>query len=290
MSLKSKLFASAAALTMVSGVGLAGALTAGTASAETPSCGPTCIDFFNYGPGSSLFNPSYLLDSYKQEQATGSPLILFATNNTDPAQDFAIGAPEPLSDYYQAGLVSSLVALHYGCVPNVNFAQCTGTGGIGVNDYAFEINYQPFGAPTGECVGVAATAVAGEKVTLQPCGVSGKTIWIFDTPCFSSVTDPSGETTSGSPGDICTEDSDGNPFADFYSFIKNTQFPLVNGSDTNFSQPFVMTYPNGASPLNTPRTSLEVTNLTTFANGLGFPNANINFNQEWGARIGEVAP
>jgi len=274
MSLKSKLFASAAALTMVSGVGFAGALTAGTASAETPSCGPTCVDLFNYGPGSSLLNPSYLLDSYKQEQATGSPLILFATNNTDPAQDFTIGSPEPLSDYYQAGLVGASVALHYGCNTAVDFAECSGTGGIGVNDYAFEIQYSPFGAPTGECVGVAATAVAGEKVTLQPCGVSGKTIWIWDTPCFSSY-------GSGSGTNYCSN---------FEAFFKNHQFPLINGSDTNFSQPFVLTYPNGASPLALPRTGLEVTNLTTFANSLGFPNSTINFNQEWGARFGEVAP
>jgi len=285
MSFKSKVLASAAALTMVSGVGLAGVLSAGTASAETPSCGPTCVDFFNYGPGSSLFNMSYLLDSYKQEQATGSPLILFATNNTDPAQDFTIGSPEPVSDFYQAGLVGANVALHYGCEPAVNFAECTGTGGIGVNDYGFEVQYSPFGAPTGECVGVAATAVAGEKVTLQPCGVSGKTIWIFDTPCFSSVDYPNGYT---GPGDICTFHRGG--YADFYSFVKNVQFPLVNGSDTNFSQPFVLTYPNGASPLALPRTGLEVTNLTTFANNDGFPNGNINFNQEWGAGIGEVAP
>ena len=39
MSIKSKVLAAAATLTMVGGVGAAGALTAGTASAATPSCG-----------------------------------------------------------------------------------------------------------------------------------------------------------------------------------------------------------------------------------------------------------
>jgi hypothetical protein len=34
----------------------------------------------------------------------------------------------------------------------------------------------------GQCVGVAATATAGEHVTLQPCGVSSKTLWIADSP------------------------------------------------------------------------------------------------------------
>ena len=39
MSIKSKVLAAAATLTLVGGVGMAGALSAGTASAATPSCG-----------------------------------------------------------------------------------------------------------------------------------------------------------------------------------------------------------------------------------------------------------
>jgi hypothetical protein len=289
MSVKSKLFASAAALTMVSGVGLAGALTAGTASAETPSAGSSAVDFFNFGTGSTYQSPSYLLDSYKQAQGTGNPLILFATNNTDPAEDFTAQTPEPVSDFFQAGLVTANLALHYGCLPGVNFAECTGTGGIGVNDYAFEIQYAPFGAPTGQCVGVAATATAGEKVTLQPCGQSGKTLWIFDTPCFSSVTEPNGS-TSGAPGDLCTAHRGGYPLAQWKSFIENTHFPLLNGSDTTFSDPDALSYPNGASPTSLPRVGLQLSALTTFSNSNGFPNGNINDNQLWGARFGEAQP
>ena len=282
MSVKSKLFAAAAALTMVGGVGVAGALTAGSASAETPSCGPTCIDLFNYGPGSTFLNPSYLLDSYKQGQATGTPMILFATNNTDPAQDFQAQSPEPVSDYLQAGLVSATVALHYGCLAGTDFNQCSGNGGVGVDDYAFEVEYSPFGAPTGECAGVAATATAGEHVTLQPCGVSGKTLWIWDTPCIVSAKTKGTTTTLGFT-DQCKKLGPLN-------WWLTHQFPLINGSDNNFSQPFVLTYPNGASPLNTPRAVLEVANLTTFAAPTGFPNGDVNDNQLWGARFGTVAP
>ena len=39
-------------------------------------------------------------------------------------------------------------------------------------------------------------------------------------------------------------------------------FPLINGSDTNFSQPFVLTYPKGGYPTDKPRPQLKVTNLT----------------------------
>jgi len=238
MSVKSKLFASAAALTMVSGVVVASGVTAGTASAETPSCGQFCIDLFNFGPASTYQNPSYLLDAYKQGQATGTPLILFATNNTDPAPDFTAQSPEPVSDWLQAGLVSPLVALHFGCLATTDFNQCSGTGAVGVDDYAFEIEYSPFGAPTGECVGLAATAVAGEKVTLQPCGVSGKTLWIWDTPCVTSTAD--------------------HCYSNLYAWWVDHQFPLINGSDTNFSQPFVLTYPQSEVPTDMPSPQLQV--------------------------------
>ncbi len=48
MSIKSKVFAAAATLTLVGGVGAAGAISA---SAATPSCGFTCIEVFNHNFG-----------------------------------------------------------------------------------------------------------------------------------------------------------------------------------------------------------------------------------------------
>jgi len=47
--------------------------------------------------------------------------------------------------------------------------------------YAWELQYAPYGVDSGLCVGLASTAVSGEGVTLQPCGVSAKTVWITDT-------------------------------------------------------------------------------------------------------------
>ena len=82
---------------------------------------------------------------------------------------------------------------------------------LGPDDPAFEIEYAPFGVDSGLCSGVAATAYQGEHVTLQPCGVSGKTVWIVD---FNE-----------------------NNFDNFPGV------PLINGSNTNFSHPFVLTYP-----------------------------------------------
>ena len=45
-------------------------------------------------------------------------------------------------------------------------------------------------------------------------------------------------------------------------FGSNAYIPLINGSDTNFSHPFVLTYPTNGYPTDMPRPQLTVTNLT----------------------------
>ena len=76
MSIKSKVLAAAATLTLVSGVGAAGALTAGTASAATPSCGRSCINLFSHQFG-NFASPNYTVDVLRQGEKTGQPIILF---------------------------------------------------------------------------------------------------------------------------------------------------------------------------------------------------------------------
>ena len=238
MGLKSKLLAAAASLTLVGGLSLAGAITAGTASAATPSCGPTCIDIFSENFGTST-NPQFTIDAFQQKQATGTPVILFRVSNSDPALDWTISDDGQVSDFYAAGLVSATLALHYGCVSGgVAVAgaviPCAPTGAV--DDYAFEDQYSPFGVDSGLCAGLAATAVAGEDVTLQPCGVSSRTVWVADTL------------------DSCPS----NP-------LYSDEIPLINGSDTNFSHPFVATYPATGYPTDKPRPELTVENLTGFS-------------------------
>jgi Protein kinase domain len=79
------------------------------------------------------------------------------------------------------------------------------------NNVAFEYQYSPFGVDSGYCLGVSGVAHNGTAVTLQPCGVSDATVWVSDTA-----------------------DQDGQ------------QVPLINATDTDFTQPFVLTA-NGAS-------------------------------------------
>jgi hypothetical protein len=245
MSFKSKVLAAAATLTVVGGVAAAGALTAGSASAATPSCGSSCIDVFAKQFGTHT-HPNYVVDVLRQGEKAGQPIILFRTANYDPAEDFTVSFQGTVRDFYTAGLVSSAVNLHYG----------HGAAGF-PNDPAFENEYAPFGVDSGLCLGVASTAIQGEGVTLQPCGVSANTVWILD-------------------------------YVDSWStFIHGGYIPLINGSDTNFSHPFVLTYPTNAHPTDMPRPQLTVTNLTGFSNGPNGPElGTVDSNQLWGANFG----
>ena len=245
MSIKSKVLAAAATLTLVSGVGAAGALTtAGTASAATPSCGSSCINVFSKLFGTHR-HPNFVVDVFRQGERQGQPIILFRTSNSDPAEDFTVSFQGLVSDFFAAGLVSAAVNLHYG------------NGSVNaVDEPAFELEYSPFGVASGLCMGVAATAFQNEGVTLQPCGVSAKTVWILDT--FDQ------------------------PFTFFFHHFA----PAINGSDTNFSHPFVLSYPKNGNPVDKPRPQLLVQNLTGFSNGFGPIVGTVPDYQLWGADFG----
>jgi hypothetical protein len=265
MSIKSKVLAAAATLTLVGGVGTAGVLSAGAASAATPSCGIACVNLFSYQFGTHA-TPNYVVDVLRQGEKVGQPIILFRDANYDPAEDWTVAFQGTVADFFAAGLVSSAVALHYGCIAGVTFPDCpfsvltTGTPGVDSNFLAFENEYAPFGVESGLCLGVASTAVQGEGVTLQPCGVSAKTVWILDTLDQQF-------TTAWAHGYI----------------------PLINGSDTNFSHPFVLTYPAAGFPTDKPRPQLFVSNLTGFSFHVGnLFGTGANGNQLWGATFGEL--
>jgi hypothetical protein len=228
MSIKSKVLAAAASLTLVGGLGAGALATAGAANAATPSCGHFCIEIFSHQFG-TFARPNFVLDVYKQAQRVGQPIILFRTSNNDLAEDFTIADQGSVGDFFAAGLVSSALNLHYSA------------------NEAYEIEYAPLGAETGLCMGVGSTAVSGTKVDLRPCGVSSKTVWVVDL-----------------------QDS---PFT--------TDVPLINGSDTNFSHPFVLTYPSSSYPTDIPRAQLFTANLTGESHGGGPIVGTVDSNQLW---------
>jgi hypothetical protein len=249
MSIKSKVLAAAATLTLVGGVGTVGVLTSGSATAATPSCGPDCINLFNKDFAGFNGGAASPVDVFRQGEKVGQPIILFRSSNSDPALDWSSSFQGTVSQLGPAGigLLSAATVLHYGGI-------LPGTFDLA----AFENAYTPFGVFSGLCSGVAATAFQNEGVTLQPCGVSGKTIWIVD---FNE------DNFNNFPG-----------------------VPLINGSNTNFSHPFVMTYGMNNNPTDKPRPQVTVTNLTGFTqtgNGGFLPViSSVSSSQLWFATFG----
>jgi hypothetical protein len=190
-------------------------------------------------------DPNYVLDVPNNGDTAGQSIVLFQATNSDPAEQWTVSSQGATANFFTAGLVSTEVAAHYGCIPKVNFTVCSGQ--TAVNDPAFEIEYAPGGMQSGECMGLASTAVQGEGVTLEPCGVSGRTVWIEDISGSSST-------------------------------LSSGYIPLINGSDTNFAQPFVLTYPVSGFPTDMPRPQLQV-DMITHQNFFG----PVDDNQLWGA-------
>jgi hypothetical protein len=113
-------------------------------------------------------------------------------------------------------------------------------------DQAYEFEYSPNGVNSGLCVGTATTAADRTPVVLVPCGASAKSVWVVDS-----------------------QDAIGRGYV-----------PLINGSDTNFSHPFVLHYPGNAFPTDTPRPQLNTFELQKYSNNSVFDN------ELWGANFG----
>jgi len=213
MSIKRRVLAVAATMTMVGGVSAVGLLPAG---ASTPSCGKGCVTGY-----SQEFGPAFVLDVLRQGEKAGQPVILFRASNSDPAEDFTISDQGTVDDFNTAGLVSDALALNYGALE------------------AYEYEYSPYGVDSGLCAGVGSTAGNGTPVALEPCGQSGKTVWVVDT-------------------------LDDNTNPDFV--------PLINGSDTNFSHPYVLHYPGNGYPTDLPRPQLNTYMLQEYSDGTVYNN------------------
>lgn len=172
--------------------------------------------------------------TYTRQQPAGSPTAI-GSNLVLTAPPTSTGLNPPATNTATTAPVSSCTTFY----PDL---------------YAWELQYAPFGVDSGLCVGLAATAVSGEGVTLQPCGVSARTVWITDTVNAAGW--------------------------------HSNYVPVINGSDTNFSQPFVLDYPHNSVPTDKPRPQLYTDNLTGFSNGSILNVTGVIDTQEWGADFG----
>jgi hypothetical protein len=250
MSIKSKVLATAASLTMVGGVLAVSTLaTATAAKAETPSCGAFnffCVDLFSKQFGTHK-DPGFLQDVYRQGNRVGQQIILFRVSSSDPAEDFTTDDLVNPQSGFLPYTVAQLQAISGGTLFT------NSTANQYANSFVVENEYAPFGVNSGLCVGIAATPFNGEGVTLQPCGVTARTLWIINSS---------------------------NPI---FSYIHGYT-SLINGANTNFSHPYVLTYPANGYPTDLPRPQLTVREIQTFSQGFPF----VVTQQLWGADFGTV--
>jgi hypothetical protein len=250
MSIKSKVLATAASLTMVGGVLAVSTLaTATAAKAETPSCGAFnffCVDLFSKQFGTHK-DPGFIQDVYRQGNRVGQQIILFRISSSDPAEDFTTDDLVNPANGFLPYTVAQLQAMSLNTLFNpITAAQYA-------NSFVVENEYAPFGVNSGLCAGIAAAPFNGEGVTLQQCGGTARTLWIINSS---------------------------NPI---FSFIHGYT-SLINGANQNFSHPYVLTYPANGYPTDLPRPQLNVHQIQTFSQGFPF----VVTQQLWGADFGTI--
>jgi hypothetical protein len=143
-----------AAVTLTGGLGIA---ATSVASAATPDCGTSCTNLFT-----GLYGPGFVPGVVGQGQNAGQPIILAPASSGNPGEDFQAVADGLVRDFIAVGIVSPGLSAY--------------------NDKTvFEFKYTPKGAFTGLCMGVGAVPGNNTPVALQFCGVSAKTVWIWNS-------------------------------------------------------------------------------------------------------------
>ncbi|HVB42979.1 MAG TPA: hypothetical protein VNF47_09780 [Streptosporangiaceae bacterium] len=216
-------YAISAATVITAGIGLGiGTASAAThvkhANKDTIACGPACWSVFSDQLGSSVTLNAFVPGDTGVGGRVGQKVNLHLAGNYRPNGDW-----EPTA--------SGFVFQFCGFLANDFFSPTSFICQHYPFSFVLELNWAPFGNESGLCAGVATAAVSGENVTLQPCGASAKTVWVLDrnnatlgTSCLAPQTPPV------SPGDPST------------NFC-----PYINGGDTNFAQPLVLTLDTGTS-------------------------------------------
>jgi hypothetical protein len=159
MSIKTKVLAAAAALTVAGGLSTAATVPAGAA---TTQCGSACTLIFSKMFG-TYANPGFIESVFLGIPLAGVPTIVHRASNSDPTGDFIVPQKGPVSTFYAEGMVSAAVNAHYSA------------------ETAVQVEYAPYGHATGLCAAVAITAYQNEGLSLQSCSTPGTTVFIIDS-------------------------------------------------------------------------------------------------------------
>lgn len=214
---------SAALVAVVAPVAVAGALSLSVAPASaavhsvkpafTPQCqsldGTNCIS-----ASTQLYGPDYVVNG-----ANNGKAHLRIASDQYANEDLVLDWSGPVWLAVKDGLISkgSFAAVNY------PFFQ------------AGELEFAPDGNTSGKCLGVASSASNGETVTKQPCGVSSRTLWVFDRN-HGVANGASLNCLNLSAGQYC---------------------PVINGSDATFSTPEALSATTQTGVLKVNSESLE---------------------------------
>jgi hypothetical protein len=182
VSRKRKTVVGLAALALAGGVCLGGIAAAPVAVAASPACGTSCVSLYN-----QLYGGVAVSKVPGGTAATGQAVTLAAAASST-TEDWSASFQGVVSDFYAAGLMNKILDVNYGPDP------------------VYEFQYEPGGINSGECLGIASGPGQGTQVTLQPCGKTANTAWIYDTAAASG------------------------------GYV-----PYINGSDTQYPAPYVLT-------------------------------------------------
>ena len=182
MSIKTKVLAAAAVLTLAGGLSTAGTVAA---SAATPQCGNACLEVYSakFATSTSL---GFVETVFLGIPVRGVPTEVRPASSSNPAEDLIVPPPGKVSvsAWYARGMVSAAVNEHFG------------------NELAVQIEYAPYGHATGLCTAVATTAYQDEPLSLQPCSTPGTTVWIIDVADSPATYPPYFPIVNGSDTDF----------------------------------------------------------------------------------------
>ena len=182
MSIKTKVLAAAAVLTLAGGLSTAGTVAA---SAATPQCGNACLEVYSakFATPTSL---GFVETVFLGIPLRGVPTEVRPASSSNPAEDLIVPPPGKVSvsAWYARGMVSAAVNEHFG------------------NELAVQIEYAPYGHATGLCTAVATTAYQDEPLSLQPCSTPGTTVWIIDVADSPATYPPYFPIVNGSDTDF----------------------------------------------------------------------------------------
>lgn len=217
----------------------AGASTTTAHPNATAACANSCSNLFSEQLGRHTIQWAFIPGSngLAITAKAGDRVILKLGSDSATNADFVLSEDDTLGDACPAVNQTQPALLSYNSYACIQMRE----GNFDADFPVIESNWAADGNASGLCPGVAVAHVAGEAITLQPCGVSANTLFILDEN-------------------------------DVHVIGGTVYAPAILGSDSNTSQPLVLTLSTGSK---NPGNQLSVQRLLLLSHGF-VPN-----DQEW---------